>query len=146
MKNLLSLIAISLILFSCENSENKTSDKDLKPTADSLLKVVMNVHDDIMPQTLVLEKLKKKINNRLDSAEMDSAMNLTYQNTLSSIDTAIIGMRNWMYNFERPSDSLSIQKVVGYYRSQVNIIEKVKKQTFDILPEAEAKLAELDSL
>ncbi len=146
MKNLLLLFVISLFILSCESGEQANSSKNLKPVADSLLKEVMNIHDEIMPQTLVLEKLKKKIASRLDSVEIDSVTGLAYENTFNSIDTAIIGMRNWMYNFERPADSISMEDVVKYYQSQIDIMEKVKQQTFEILPQAEAKLSELDSL
>lgn len=146
MKNTILILLLSILIFSCENAGQSGSEKDLKPKADSLLKEVMRIHDEVMPQTLVLEKLKKKLNLKMDSLELDSGMVIGIQNTVNSMDTAIIGMRNWMYNFEKPADSLSLKNVIEYYELQIDIMEKVKNQTFQIIPKAEDKLSELDSI
>ncbi|QNL21641.1 hypothetical protein HZR84_06720 [Hyphobacterium sp. CCMP332] len=146
MKNTILLLVLSIVIFSCENTGQSGSEKDLKPKADSLLKEVMRIHDEVMPQTLVLEKLKKKLNLKMDSLELDSGMVLGIQNTVNSMDTAIIGMRDWMYNFEKPADSVSLKNIIEYYELQIDIMEKVKNQTFTIMPEAEDKLSELDSI
>lgn len=143
------IIALVLtIAFSSCDSENQTSDNSemLKVQADSLLKRVMNVHDEVMPQTLVLEKLKKNINARLDSAEVDSLSSMEYTALITKIDSAIIGMRDWMHDFEIPADTVGVRKMVDYYLGEIDKMEKVKKLTFEVLPEAEEKLSELDSL
>ncbi len=146
MKNTTLILLLSILIFSCENTGQSDSGQELKPKADSLLKEVMRIHDEVMPQTLVLEKLKKKINLKIDSLELDSAKVLGIQNTVNAMDTAIIGMRDWMYNFEKPADSVSLNNIIQYYESQIDIMEKVKDQTFQIIPEAEDRLSELDSL
>jgi thioredoxin-related protein len=141
------LLAISIVFSACD-SGNQTAENSemLKNQADSLLKKVMDAHDEVMPQTLVLEKLKKNINARLDSVEVDSISSTEYNALIGKIDSAIIGMRDWMHDFEIPADTVSVRKMVDYYLEEINKMEKVKKLTFEVLPEAEEKLSELDSL
>ena len=47
---------------------------------------------------------------------------------------------------KKPADSLSLKNIIEYYESQIDIMEKVKNQTFQIIPKAEDKLSELDSI
>ena len=115
MKYLFSILALSgILLFSCENSSNEQAEKQLKMKADSLLKELMNAHDEVMPQTLVLENLKKKMLSKMDSMEIDSPALDEIGMTINTMDTAIIGMREWMSAFERPSDTTTLKNVVKY--------------------------------
>lgn len=139
------ILSLLLLASSCSPTES-TAEKELKAEADSLLKELMNIHDEVMPQTMVLENVKKKINARLDSIPLDSIGLESIDNTVNSIDTAIIGMRNWMSGFERPDDTVALRKVVDYYQSEIDKMQKVKNLTDEILPLAKNKLSKLDSL
>jgi hypothetical protein len=143
------LIFASLFFFlfqSCDNIGNDKNEETLIAKGDSLLKEVMAIHDEVMPKTLVLENLKKKISKRLANPNLDSLSKEDYMQTIQSLDSAIEGMREWMYGFERPSDSLEAEKIIDYYTLEVNKMTKVRKQTFAVLPKAEALLNSSDSL
>ena len=144
--NLLTLILPLFILLSCAETQEGNNDESLSDKADSLLKVVMNEHDEVMPNTLKLENLKKKIKAKMDSIEMDSAGIERVNSLFSKMDTAILGMRDWMTGFERPADSLTAKEVVDYYLLELKKIKNVSDQTFKILPEAEKELNKSDSL
>ncbi len=147
MKNLLFLFASITLMFSaCQNSNETNMDESLKAEADSLLKEVMNIHDVVMPKTLELENLKKKMKTGMDSLELDSTMTVNFNATIRDIDSAIYGMRNWMSNFEKPSDTTAIYKIVEYYNSEIEKMQKVKDLTLQTIPKAEALLSKKDSL
>lgn len=145
--NQLILLFFSItILSSCGGNLNSDKSEDLSDKADSLLKVVMNEHDEVMPNTLKLENIKKKIIARMDSVELDSASQARIDVLISRMDTAILGMRDWMNGFERPADSLTAKQVVDYYLLELKKIKNVSDQTFKIMPEAEDELNKKDSL
>jgi hypothetical protein len=140
----LLLIAIPLFLFlSCTETSDNT-EKEI--SANDLLKELMSKHDEVMPNTMVLENLKKKIKTGSDSLKMDSLKEMEIAALIQNMDEAIIGMRDWMTNFEKPADSIGVEGIIEYYRSEIKTIEKVKEQTEAVLPKAESALKEIESL
>lgn len=137
MKKHLLIALIGLIGFSCASPEEATQTEDLKAQADSLLKEVMYVHDEIMPKTLELENFKKKIKTKIQESDLDSIAKDNMMQVINDIDTAVAGMRIWMSDFEIPADSLSKEKVIDYFNEQIEILKEVEKNTFDVLPKAE---------
>ncbi|MES2727409.1 MAG: hypothetical protein V4643_09935 [Bacteroidota bacterium] len=127
MKNIFILI-VGLSLFACNN----------KPSAVQLLdNEVMRVHDEAMAQSALVLKLKKTINNQLDSTR-DLTKRVHLQKISAQLYKADRMMLEWMHQYQTPN--LSNDTAINYLNIQLNKINEVHSVTFESIKTAQLVL------
>lgn len=88
----------------------------------------MIIHDEVMPETSTIHRLKKKIRQ---TAELDS----TALELIKELEDADEAMMSWMADFN-PDKSASKEKQLEYLEIQKNEISNVSKQMKDAIQKA----------
>jgi uncharacterized protein YoxC len=139
MKNILSLTLLTLIwMMSCE--EKKKEAKDV------LYEQVMEVHDEIMPKMGDIMKYKKQLKSKVDAlaenAEVNSEKIGELQQAITDLDNSHEEMMAWMREFNPDFEGMVSEEIMKYLVEQKAKIERVGKETYAALKQAEELLNE----
>jgi uncharacterized protein YoxC len=139
MKNILSLTLLTLIwMMSCE--EKKKEAKDV------LYDQVMEVHDEIMPKMGDIMKYKKQLKSKVDAlaenAEVNSEKIGELQQAITDLDNSHEEMMAWMREFNPDFEGMVSEEIMKYLVEQKAKIERVGKETYAALKQAEELLNE----
>lgn len=125
-KIVVALACISLFACNSKHSEAQLLDNE-----------VMRIHDEAMAQSALVLKLKKAINNHLDSTR-----NLTERVHLQKISAQLYKadrmMLDWMHQYQTPD--LGNDTAINYLNIQLNKINEVHSVTFESIKEAQSVL------
>lgn len=125
MKNIFILI-IGLSLLACNNKPSAAQELDNE---------VMRIHDEAMAKSALVLKLKKAINNQLDSTR-DLATRVHLQKISAQLYKADRMMLDWMHQYQTPN--LSNDTAINYLNIQLNKINEVYSVTFESIKEAQS--------
>lgn len=121
MKNMIyTLLAILLFLTSCNNKE-----KEQKAEFDTLFEEVMKIHDDVMPETNNLYKLKRFAQDNIDVIPDTSVYLKPLRDAQLNAEKADEVMMQWMEKFSVPDASHDLK--MEYLKNQLVEIEEVRK-------------------
>jgi hypothetical protein len=141
MRNSIILLGIVVWFSACSSqTESTNQNADLEQTSDSLAKLVLSIHDEVMPEMSKVRELKSELKTRMDSLELDSATLSSYQLMSNDLEGAGEDMMQWMRNFNRPADSASVESVMAYYTAELERIRKVKDQMQSAIGKASKEL------
>lgn len=98
---------------------------------DKLFDEVMTIHDNVMPKTAVIHRLKKKLKNQTTE---DNLAPVTM--AIKQLDNADEGMMEWMADFKKPKGK-SFQEAKSYLNSEKEKISVVKKDILSAIAVAE---------
>lgn len=98
---------------------------------DKLFDEVMTIHDDVMPKTAVIHRLKKKLKNQTNE---DNLAPVTM--AIKQLDNADEGMMEWMADFKKPKGK-SFEDAKTYLNSEKDKITVVKKDILSAIAVAE---------
>ena len=123
-----------LILFSCGKTSNnsKTADIKLNPKVDSLYKLVVAKHDEVMPKDKDIMKLLKTLRQMLET-EKDSAKKEKILNLLQILQSGHDAMFDWMRDFKNLHldnkfyEDKSEKELLDYLNAEEVNIERVAK-------------------
>ncbi len=119
------LFVVVLLLVQCK-------DKTLQhPELDGLIDEVMAIHDDVMPKTATIHRLKKKL--KKNTSEKDQA---SITSVIEQLDLADEGMMQWMENWEKPKGK-TFDEAKAYLLAEKDKIVKVKKDILSSIAVAE---------
>jgi hypothetical protein len=139
MKRILSLAAgIVLILAAC-SGPNQQGSGAKEEQAKKMSEQVMNTHDEAMKFSSLVLKLKRRINDRIDSLNETNGRDV-YQKVSSQLYAADQEMLNWMRNYKEPN--LSADTALAYLQSEYQKILKVKSLTDTSIANAKKLLNE----
>lgn len=133
MKNIILTICILLGIQACHQN---------KKEQDQLLKEVMDIHDEVMPQMGSLRSLSKGIKLKLDSLE-ESSTNVDDQTrqkmkaAIKKLDEANKSMMEWMHQFEQIKEGTPHKEVLNYLNRQKQLIEEVRDNMLTSKKESE---------
>ena len=127
------LIIIFLITSCVGNSKkDKQTENMLNPKVDSLYKLVVAKHDEVMPKTVDISKLtqvlRSKLENTKDEVEKEKILNL-----LEGLQSAHDAMFDWMGAFkglhtnEEFYQKKPEQELINYLKDEETKIERVAK-------------------
>jgi len=126
MKRILSLAAgIVLILAAC-SGPNQHGSGAKEEQAKKMSEQVMNTHDEAMKFSSLVLKLKRRINDKIDSLNESNGRDM-YQKVSSQLYAADQEMMNWMRNYKEPN--MSSDTALAYLQSEYQKILKVKSLT-----------------
>ena len=121
-----------LILLLAVLTSIQCKDKTPEEAAlDKLFDEVMVVHDDVMPKTATIHRLKKKLKNNQTDENTS-----TFQAAIEQLDIADEGMMQWMEDFEKPKNK-PFEEAKAYYEDEKVRIIKVKKNILSAISVAE---------
>lgn len=127
MKNIFILV-VGLSLFACNNKPSAAQELDNE---------VMRIHDEAMAQSALVLKLKRTINNQLDS-NRNLAKRVRLQKISAQLYKADRMMLDWMHQYQTPD--LSNDTAINYLNIQLNKINEVYSITFESIKEAQSVL------
>jgi hypothetical protein len=136
---ILSLAAgIILILAAC-SGPNQQGSGAKEEQAKKMSEQVMNTHDEAMKFSSLVLKLKRRINDKIDSLNETNGRDV-YQKVSSQLYAADQEMLNWMRNYKEPN--LSADTALAYLQSEYQKILKVKSLTDTSIANAKKLLNE----
>ena len=139
MKRILSLAAgIVLILAAC-SGPNQQGSGAKEEQAKKMSEQVMNTHDEAMKFSSLVLKLKRRINDKIDSLNETNGRD-RYQKVSSQLYAADQEMMNWMRNYKEPN--MSNDTALAYLQSEYQKILKVKSLTDTSIANAKKLLNE----
>jgi hypothetical protein len=141
-------LLLFFVLLSCgQNSNNSdTTDTKKNPKIDSLYKIVMAKHDEVMPKTADIMKLTKILRQKLE-IEKDNVAKEKILNHLRELETSNDGMMEWMHEFKNEHldkefyEKKSSEEVLDYLKKEENSIEQVAKLMLESIKNAELYLS-----
>lgn len=122
-----SIFLFLVVLISIQCKDKSPQDAEL----DKLFDEVMTIHDDVMPKTATIHRLKKKLKNEIQD-DNQAAVNTV----ISQLDIADEGMMQWMANFKKPKNK-SFEEAKSYLNGEKVKITKVKKDILSAIAVAE---------
>ena len=120
---------------SCCHDKSKNMTSCTSPYIDSLKKEIMAVHDEVMPQTSHLIKLREVLNKKMKT---DTASISLLEPTFDSLKLAHDEMMTWMQNYNASDDVLD----TAYFIKQKEDISVVNKLYKSVITSAEEKTNE----
>jgi hypothetical protein len=127
-----------LILAAC-SGPNQQGSGAKEEQAKKMSEQVMNTHDEAMKFSSLVLKLKRRINDRIDSLNETNGRDV-YQKVSSQLYAADQEMLNWMRNYKEPN--LSADTALAYLQSEYQKILKVKSLTDTSIANAKKLLNE----
>jgi hypothetical protein len=123
-----------------DGHEHLHEAKEPSPNA-TLYDEVMEVHDAVMPKMDDLYKLKRKLQNQLESTtDLTDAKKEELTNTIQLIDSASNGMMVWMREFKPASPSMEEEEEREYLENEMEKINKVKSDMERAIEKAQQEL------
>ncbi|MFN4082314.1 MAG: hypothetical protein ACK4K9_01650 [Bacteroidia bacterium] len=132
MKRILTLIAL-VLLISCDN-KNATIQLEKNKV---LSMQIMQTHDDAMKFNAYILKLKRMVNNQLDSIGQNSNTD-SLKMVSALLYKADRKMLDWMHHYREPN--LQHDSAINYLNNQKLLIDEVHNITFEAIKKAEKAL------
>jgi len=141
MKKLFPFIVIILFATACNNEshEHHTTTEVPKTQADTLLKEVIEGHDEAMAaQMTKMKAAKEKVSHAIDSLEKlsgaaASALKTQLNAALLKLNDADAAMNKWMEDFNYDSAKNNIEERVKYLAEEKLKVGNVKNMIFESL-------------
>jgi hypothetical protein len=113
------LSVLSLVLFSCGDKEDKL---------EKLHNDVMVVHDEVMPQTAELNRLKRQLKSYKDVVSDDNAdLKDSLINGILLLSKSEDLMTDWMSGYDYPNEEISTEQMMKYLIGQKDSIKNVQE-------------------
>lgn len=129
----LSYIAFVLVLVmaSCGNKAghqgHEESDEPTDNPNEALYDEVMDIHDEVMPKMDDIYKLKRSLQDKLDSAtNLAAEEKVKIEQRIAHLDSVSGLMMDWMHKFNPLPDSADQEEAREYLESEMEKIKKVK--------------------
>ena len=115
---ILMFVALGTFLLSCKGEKKEEGDKG------SLMKEVMAIHDEVMPEMGKVGKLVGRLKGMVDS----TAQGQRYEKAMKDLQASHAGMMDWMKDFGNQFDSDEILngKPLSAEKQQLLLEEKGK--------------------
>jgi len=124
--------ALILIMMSCGKPEkHKGHEEENDNTTDSpneaLYHQVMDIHDEVMPKMDDLYKLKRDLQEKIESTpDLVAEEKKKLEDRIAHLDSASQLMMEWMHQFNPLPDSTDQEEAREYLESEMEKIKKVK--------------------
>jgi len=126
-----------LLIFGCQSKNEKQ-----KIEFDALFAEVMKIHDDVMPETNNLYKLKKFAQENIDVLPDTSIYIAQLREVQLNTEKADEVMMEWMEEFSVPNSTHADK--MKYLRDELVAIEEVRKTMLSVLYEGKKVIRSTD--
>ena len=132
MKVLSKILFLGLItIISCNKSGKGEHAEENAPSGNpnqALYEQVMGIHDEVMPKTDEIYKLKKELQDKITkSPEMAADKKKALDQMIYELDSADDSMMDWMHKFNPLPDSANQEKAREYLENEMEKIKKVRE-------------------
>jgi hypothetical protein len=146
MKTLLNLLFFGLLItISCNRSGKHEHAEENAPTGNpnqALYDEVMDIHDEVMPKTDEIYKLKKELQNKIvKSSDMVTDKKKELDQIIHDLDSADHSMMDWMHKFNPLPDSANQEKAREYLENEMEKIKNVRELINGAIEKAKAEVA-----
>lgn len=137
MKKLFAVFTLGVMLFSCSQQQNNANNNNhsLSDSLQVLNQQIMDIHDDAMQYNAYLLKLKRMVNQKLDSVLNQPALSDSLRGVSAKLYMADRKMLDWMHGYKTPD--YSKDSAISYLLHQKILIDEVHHLTFDAIYAAE---------
>jgi len=145
-----TVFTLLFFLIACNNSGNNSDSKEKKPLSvtDSLMNLVMEGHDAVMPKMGKIRGAQKKAKQMLDSlSNLPSKMQQSVadlkgklESLVNDLSYADYSMDRWMSEFKMDSAKENIDERIKYLTEEKLKIDKVKEAILNGLARADTLL------
>ena len=142
--NVFFFCALSIaLLVSCGKSgshdgHDGNGATDSTDTNRALYDQVMEIHDEEMPKSQDIYRLKKNIQDQITNTPgMVVEQKKEFERMVSKLDSADRAMMDWMHQFN-PPDTLDDESKREYLENEIEKIKKVRDLTEEAIREASA--------
>lgn len=135
------IFLFSTLLVACSEQPNNEKNQNNNNLADSLQALnqrIMDIHDDAMQYNAYLLKLKRMINQKLDSLSNQPGISDSLKIISAKLYLADRKMLDWMHGYKTPD--YSKDSAISYLNLQKKLIDEVHQLTFDAIFAAENAL------
>src|ERR1041385_2573725 len=119
-----------LIAFSCNKSGKHEHAEENAPSGNpnqALYEEVMDVHDEVMPKTDEIYRLKKELQDKIaKTPDMVADKKKELDQIIHELDSADRSMMDWMHKFNPLPDSVDQEKAREYLENEMEKIKKVR--------------------
>jgi len=120
-----------IITSSCNKSGKHEHAEENAPSGNpnqALYEQVMDIHDEVMPKTDEIYKLKKELQDKIaKSPNMVADKKKELDQIIHELDSADDSMMDWMHKFDPLPDSANQEKAREYLENEMERIKKVRE-------------------
>lgn len=133
MKILATILSVGLFisLTSCNKSGKHEHAEENAPSGNpnqALYDQVMDIHDEVMPKTDEIYKLKKELQDKIaKTPDMVANKKKEVDQIIHELDSANHSMMDWMHKFNPLPDSANQEKAREYLENEMEKIKKVRE-------------------
>lgn len=139
-------LLISLVVFTeCNKSGHEHHDHPASEAVrndenEALYDEVMKIHDEAMEKIGEIHRLKKILNDKINSQALEKTAAIG--TTITQLDSADKGMFDWMHDFNPPGDTMDKEAYREYMESELEKIKKVRQDIIEALQAAEEEISQ----
>ncbi|HTH55313.1 MAG TPA: hypothetical protein VL728_04665 [Cyclobacteriaceae bacterium] len=134
-----------IITVSCNRAQKGEHAKENAPSGNpnqALYDQVMDVHDEVMPKTDEIYKLKKDLQDKIaKSPDMMADKKKELDRIIHELDSADHSMMDWMHKFNPLPDSANQEKAREYLENEMEKIKKVRELINGSIQKAKEEVA-----
>lgn len=145
-KNIFLVLLLALFAACSGQSNKKVGEVELSSSVDSLYKLVVAKHDEVMPKIKDIENLKQSLRDDLENMgtdEADKAKREEVLDMLSALQNGYDAMFGWMNDFKNPHlqadfyKKSSEKELLTYLKEEETKIDRVAKIMLESIGNAE---------
>lgn len=124
-----AIFLVGALIFSCGQKghhEHHAVEGDGTNPNQALYDQVMDIHDEVMPETETLYNLSKSLKVQLSEAVGDEEQ-IRLQERIAYLDSVNDMMMDWMRKFKPQPDTVDPEKARAYYELELEKIKRVKE-------------------
>lgn len=145
MKFHLQILFFGLIVtISCNKPGKGDHAQENAPSGNpnqALYEQVMDIHDEVMPKTDEIYKLKKDLQDKIaKSPDMVADKKKQLDQIIHELDSADDSMMDWMHKFNPLPDSANQEKAREYLENEMEKIKKVRELINGSIEKAKAEV------
>lgn len=139
MKHYLPYLIAAVLASGCGKStsdghQHDDAVSDSTSANEALYNQVMAIHDEVMPKSSDILRLKKKLQDQIASTpDMVVEERKKLEQRIAALDSADKMMWDWMHEFNPLPDSADQEAARAYLESEMERIRKVREAMLEVL-------------
>ena len=135
------LFSTLLISFFCLAIFLSTACERQKSEQEKMYTIVMDIHDNVMPEMSTIHRLRKQLKG-IDTSLVKTPSYPTILTHLNALEKADEGMMSWMAEFSNPTTDTDEVTALAYLKNEKERIIKVRDQMLESIASAKKILQE----
>lgn len=132
-----------LITFFCLFIFFSTACQRQKSEQEKMYTIVMDIHDNVMPEMSTINRLRKQL-KAIDTSLVKTPTYPTILTHLNALEQADEGMMSWMAEFSNPTADTEEATALAYLKVEKEKITKVRDQMMESIAAAKKILQEAE--